>query len=135
MKTTSLELSKELKNAGAKQESKLRWCESWNPFEGEYQWIVVPSLRSAVQEIRDEASTFDHQELLGRIIVSFGVGVVVEWSPVGFSLTWKKVLDNKEQTLDPPITYSIWADKEVNTEHYGKLYLWGLQNGHCEKGG
>ena len=143
-KVTSLELSKQLKEAGAKQESQWWWIEyddvsgSSPPFcllvpcEGiSGKWNAPPRKESA--ELR-RWSTFDCAELLERLPKAVTVEVLptktmyyhLNLAPGGDDWSAWYDHDSKSDTL--------WGTHgNTPAEALGKLYLWCLKEGHCKE--
>lgn len=112
-KTTSLELSKQLKEAGCKQESDRCWV-SWpvgHGFRDDLQWEKDVDFSAKEKTF---ASSFDCDELLERL----------------------PILSRVEKTQNSLFKADNWwlDDVEIEkspAEALGKLYLWCLENGHC----
>lgn len=124
MKTTSRELSTQLKKAGAKQESAIRWCKSWNASEGEYEWILTEPLPPGVEESVDEAASFDCDELLEGLSPNDNQEADLATNDMGYTASVRQLPSNDkicERYADTP------------SEALGKLKLWCLENGHCER--
>lgn len=118
MKTTSLELSKQLKEAGAKQESEYCWTRGNTDHPKEYL-IPVNGAVDSEKHCWFMASAFDCHELLE----SLPTHTPIEKQKKGYRAEITK--DNGYQR--------VWTEiGDTPAEALGKLKLWCLQNGHCK---
>ena len=113
-KTTSLALSKALKKAGAKQESERSWEPIKYPYLSEPEKIHWEDRSFHTEE---GYSNFDCHELLERLP---GEAYVC------------KLIENGGYVAGDGHGTLFTADTPA--EALGKLYHWGLQEGHCEGG-
>ncbi len=129
MKTTSKELSIALKEAGAKQESEYRWMKGANG-----EWYLTRMHKDANFS---KCSSFDCHELLEglpAVLSNNGYRLsVVKW-PGDFMplirFTAGYVSNEGRLVIGDPS-----PSGPTPAEALGKLYLWCLENGHCEKEG
>lgn len=105
MKTTSLELSKQLKEAGAKQESE------WSYDKDGMLWNMRDK-----RNRRTHVASFDCHELLEGLPILSEVHKLQSGS--FNAINWW--LDHVEYSKHP-------------AEALGKLKLWCLENGHCKE--
>ena len=110
MKTTSLELSKKLKAAGAKQESGRKWRHTGNKFtlaKNATRWPIC-------------ACSFDCHELLERLSGIDEPELVYDSNAYDGG-QWEARLFSVDGST---------AEARAPAEALGKLYLWCLENRH-----
>ncbi len=112
-KTTSLELSKALEEAGVKQESEKWWYR--HDKTGEYE--VDPFCDG-------------HQE---RMYSSFDCHELLEGLPLGEKVLVSSTHDRTYTARCGCIDDSETEQCGTPAEALGELKLWYLENGHCEK--
>ena len=122
-KVTSLDLSKKLKDAGAKQESEWVWCYG----------LLFPMGEEDIPGV-ETYSAPDSDEMLEMLPKKLDKYVVLQ-------LCWDRVDDPScverdwcAEYYDIPNSqylHAVWGITPA--EALGKLYLWLLKNGHCEK--
>lgn len=130
IKCTSLELSKQLKEAGYKQEGLWWWIESFN------KGLKFLCIKIGDKYYKISGQSFDESFLIRNawnIFVAPTVAELGEKLPHHFKSYW---IDNKEHTwacFDGRITNSISPEyiASANTEANArtKMMLWGLENG------
>ena len=114
MKTTNLELSEQLKEAGAKQESKEAICLlSGKVITPDY---CISACGYKAIDCIGQVSSFDCHELLERLPYLCHV--------------WKVENEFIARALGIGVNISFRADTPA--EALGKLKLWCLQNGYCK---
>jgi len=126
-KVTSLELSKQLKEAGAKQESEYRW-------ETESKWtdtgvalIRKPMGWNYVR--RSQYAAFDCAELLERLPRELEHEDALYHLAVHvWGSTDEPYTAEYENSTGGTLKYTI---ANTPAEALGKLYLWCLKEGHC----
>lgn len=122
-KVTSLKLSKELKKAGAKQESEWSWRQDMRTGD-----ISLINYEDDGPPYRQIASAFDCAELLEMLPCTAEQPVCLTKLPGGFIAAL-----GHENLGSEPTNKMFLANAPA--EALGKLELWRLENGHCEKGG
>ena len=131
MKTTSRGLSKQLKEAGAKQES--QWI--WREFTGNMKGLE-PEYRqnpSATSDVYVHTASFDCHELLEglpQVIMTLVHGLSETWG-----LTLKKTscgYEAKYMHGNGQMALGVSLGK-TPAEALGRLKLWCLKEGHCKE--
>ncbi len=119
--TTSLELSKALKEAGAKQESE----HSWRVYITETMHCETLHYSEHVKGLTgDKYSAFDCHELLERL--PDGAWVRKFGGPEHLSFRY-------DVAINGVIGGCSFMQGNTPAEALGKLYLWCLQNGRCPR--
>ena len=117
MKTTSLELSKKLKEAGAKQDSELVFHKGEE--ESDHAFWVSDRVTYGNRPGEICYGTFDCHELLEGLPDTTHVA---------------KCGDRYEaDAMDVFVPLKMSTDATTPAEALGKLKLWCLQNGHCKE--
>jgi len=119
-KVTSLELSKKLKEAGARQESHFWWVIT---FTTNYHLSYTGGDKNLLPlERNDFCSGFDCTELLERLPVDTKVQ-----KDIGFYTAYS--------TYRAEDGCKAMFEANTSAEALGKLYLWFLQEGHIKEEG
>lgn len=120
-KTTSLELSKTLKEAGAKQSGE----STWQQLTKDVEWKLIKTKHSSSIAL-DSVRTFDCHELLERLPV---------FALTGFYPTLIRTIINYRAGYECGTDMLEGSGHEAvfPAEALGKLYLWCLQNRHIKK--
>lgn len=134
-KYTSRELSKQLKEAGAKQESEKCYIMVGDT-PAALEWEIAEAHKSCRGGKEELIATFDCFELLERM---------PSWADVD---TAKgrfecRLYMTKDDKIDPSYSFFYWHEgtqgafsfgrDNTPAEALGKLYLWCLKEGHCSE--
>lgn len=135
-KTTSLELSKQLKEAGARQRL-YEYDRFWSP--GHDGWEVHVFLDGDLSTIPKYVKSFDCHELLEGLprriwvekLKAFWIYILLFDSETQVSYDWIEPIGKIREKRFDSLRLCEFTDKYL-AEALGKLYLWCLQNGHCD---